>query len=208
MKHLIILILAIVLNINAFAQTFECGFALGEGPINHNEKRTAIEMSMHAGVKRDYSFSFGGYYTLFLTNSKEDTRFEDFFDDYKFRYRGIYAGFYVEKCVFQRAFFSVNIGTKLGFGGINYGNDSENYDEDDEYYENNATYDKLDQSFVMALEPYISADFAISDDLSLSAVTEYRTLNCMHLNYNNCNIASGSSLNGCTYFLKLTVYFD
>lgn len=211
MKKIFLIVVGVIaLTINTFAQRYlEFGVAGGLGVTDGVDRRVACAFDLNAGLNIESGLGLGIYFTGFMTNREEDSRLRNEFTDCDFCFRGAYGGVYGEQVFLKKSFFYLNAGARLGFGGVNYSNNTvekRSYDPMDGTY--HYTYEKADKSFIMALEPFAGINFELGETVTLSAGAEYRNLFFTNLYCADVHIASGSDLNGMVYFLKLKFRTD
>ncbi len=213
MKRFLILFGIMIFCAESFAQCIHFSISGGAGSVNTTDRRAAGVFGFDLGYENQNGFDFGVYFSGAVTGTKYDSRLEGMFDDCEFKYRMFYGGGYFDKVLYRNSVFYASAGVKVGFGGANYSNDTVekeifDFDDDDEEYVSGVVYEKADKCFVMALEPFVSANFKVNDFLVLSACAEYRNLLFTNLHYGGLHIAGGSDLNGVSFLAKVTFVAD
>ena len=205
MKKFVLFFGLFLMSFGVFAQELNSGWYGGFGFTGGDNRRFSGVVGLSVGLELpDMEFGCGVYFTHLGTVSKPDNFLAEDFSDGEFRFRSYYGGIYAEKLFYCPSLLSFSVGSKLGFGGLNYSND----DVDKEFYDLDGdvaayTYMKADKCFIMALEPFAFINFDIGESFRLSAGVEYRNLVFANLDYCGYNIAGGDDLNGVVYMLKM-----
>ena len=210
MKKILFSLLMLALCGSAFGQRYlECGFDAGFGFTDGVDNRLTGSFGFNAGLTIESGLGLGVFFRGFQTTRREDSRFDDEFDDCEFCFRGYYGGVYAEQIFLRKSFFYLNAGAKLGFGGVNYSNhtvEREYWDPVDGSYD--VTYEKADKHFVMSLEPFAGINFDLGASFTLAAGVEYRNLFFTNLHCGNIHIAGSGDLNGIVYLVKAKFRMD
>lgn len=210
-KRIVMFCMLVALCGTASAQGFlEMGLGGGFGKTEGVDRRPLGSFGANIGLDLDNGVDLGIFISGFQTSHENDSRLVDAFDDVEFCFRGLYGGFYGDKRFLQKSFFYCNAGVKLGFGGTNYSNNTvekEVYDLDDNVV--SISFEKADNCFIMALEPYVYANFTLGENFMLSAGAEYRNLLFTNLHYGQrMHIAGGNDLNGVSFMIKAGFIFE
>ena len=210
MKKIIFVFAFIMLSFNVMAQRYlELSFNAGFGFTDGVDRRLTGSFGVSGGMTIESGLGLGVFFSGFQTTRKEDSRFDDEFDDCKFCFRGYYGGVYAEQIFLRKSFFYLNAGAKLGLGGVNYSNntpENEIWNPNTNSYD--VTYEKADKHFIMSLEPFGGINFELGENFTLAAGVEYRNLLFTNLHCGDYHIAGSGDLNGIVYLVKAKFRMD